>query len=257
MCAEGWYHHAACRVTFVPSLSVVPLIRSGDVWVLGLADGRSLPIGGDQLLLASKGKPELLCRRSPVVPMSTQAISEHCVRRLVRLPSNSIEVHTTSLFFVTGNLHAMAQASNATGTAHQIVTLRQMADATLGRPGSLAVSFVYLPLSFSLLTAYIVKVGQIRTHVRCHLNLTAEDSRHTLTMRTSTITIAKQGRFSNRLHPQRLRNASTDNDGPCFSSSESAQSKLKPDIRIESACLRRYANDFALRIYFRRPGLYN
>lgn len=59
------------------------------------------------------------------------------------------------------NCFLRPKASNATGTAHQIVTLRQMADATLGRPGSLAVSFVYLPLSFSLLTAYIVKAGDI------------------------------------------------------------------------------------------------
>ena len=39
-----------------------------------------------------------------------------------------------------------------------MVTLRQMAEATLGRPGGIAASAIYLLLSFSLLTAYIAKV---------------------------------------------------------------------------------------------------
>lgn len=42
-------------------------------------------------------------------------------------------------------------------TGQQMVTLRQMARATLGRGGGAAVSIVYLALSFSLLTAYIAK----------------------------------------------------------------------------------------------------
>lgn len=38
------------------------------------------------------------------------------------------------------------------------MTLRQMAEATLGRPGGVAASAIYLLLAFSLLTAYIAKV---------------------------------------------------------------------------------------------------
>ena len=42
-----------------------------------------------------------------------------------------------------------------------MVTLRQMARATLGRGGGAAVSAVYLALSFSLLTAYIAKAHSV------------------------------------------------------------------------------------------------
>lgn len=46
----------------------------------------------------------------------------------------------------------------ASQNQQQMVTLRQMADATLGRVGGTATSAIYLLLSFSLLTAYIAKV---------------------------------------------------------------------------------------------------
>jgi len=58
-------------------------------------------------------------------------------------------------------LVAQAQEQPGDGAAagqQQMVTLRQMAEATLGRPGGVAASAIYLLLAFSLLTAYIAKV---------------------------------------------------------------------------------------------------
>lgn len=47
----------------------------------------------------------------------------------------------------------------------QMVTLRQMAEATLGRAGGATASAVYLLLSFSLLIAYIAKVSVFKCDV--------------------------------------------------------------------------------------------
>ncbi|KAK9804780.1 hypothetical protein WJX72_004945 [[Myrmecia] bisecta] len=47
--------------------------------------------------------------------------------------------------------------------ADEVVTLRQMAESTLGPLGASAMSLVYLGLSYSLLTAYISKVSELLT----------------------------------------------------------------------------------------------
>lgn len=60
------------------------------------------------------------------------------------------------------------------GAGQQMVTLRQMARATLGRSGGAAVSVVYLALSFSLLTAYIAKAHP--SHPSLHLRHTSMSS---------------------------------------------------------------------------------
>ena len=57
---------------------------------------------------------------------------------------------------------AQQQAAAGQPAGRQMVTLRQMAGATLGRAGGAAASATYLLLSFSLLTAYIAKVGRAR-----------------------------------------------------------------------------------------------
>lgn len=55
-------------------------------------------------------------------------------------------------------LQELPQAGEGEEAAHSVVTLRQMASATLGTAGSVAVSAVYLLLSYSLITAYVAKV---------------------------------------------------------------------------------------------------
>jgi amino acid permease len=54
-----------------------------------------------------------------------------------------------------------AGGSEGDGAGDGIVTLRQMAAATLGPWGASAVSVVYLFIAFSLLVAYDSKVGDI------------------------------------------------------------------------------------------------